>query len=174
MPTKEEYFKELIYSRSVPFCLPLCPLGCKKEHKKGTPLSRSFGLPCVSHCCWDVKKLGFASNSFNVCFQQQFRCSAGQNGVQTTNVIAFKGHFTSPNNRVENRKTLRRSIPSAGHKSRAVPQSTGASERLPFLLAKKEKGHIFQIYQVAFKLSVPPPCSGVIPQQPQPEGVLRH
>ena len=47
-------------------------------------LFRPFGLPCASRCYWDVKKLGFASNRFNVFFQQQLRCSAAQEGALKT------------------------------------------------------------------------------------------
>jgi len=73
------------------FCLPLCPVfkGAKEEARKAPPrLSRPYRLPEVyaplrgtSHCCRGVKKLGFASNSFNASFRQQLRCSAGQNGA---------------------------------------------------------------------------------------------
>jgi hypothetical protein len=46
------------------FYLPLYPVfkGAKEGARKGTCLSRPFGLPSASRCFRDVKKLGFASD----------------------------------------------------------------------------------------------------------------
>jgi molybdate transport system substrate-binding protein len=61
----------------------------KRTKRKGTLLSRPFGLPYASRCCRDAEKLGFASDSSSVFIRQQLRCSAGQNGAPTTKQAQF-------------------------------------------------------------------------------------
>ena len=107
------------------FCMPK-----RRNKKRAACLCRPFGLPCASHCCCSVKKLGFASDRCNVFSQQQLRCSASQDGLLKKWISCEK-----PSHAAEQRRGAR---------------FCGPSDRLSFFwlvsLDKQRNEHRFKIY----------------------------